>query len=831
MSNLNPIVFMRNSFLKIGMMVAISAITVLPGSSAGTGMVTLSGHIPVAISLLNLQPKAELPATNQLTLAIGLPLHNTQEMSNLLARMYDPSSSDYQHYLTPDQFITHFGPTEQDYASVSNFAVASGLTIVGQHRSRMLLDVSGKVSDIEKAFHVKMHTYRHPTENRDFFAPDSDPSVPSTLPILHVSGLDNYSTLNPLLHPEPSVKQGSSHPAAGSGPGGSYIGNDFRNAYVPGTTLKGSGQNVALLEFDGFFSSDITSYENLIGLNGTIPKLVIVPIDGGVPSPTPFGDPEVSLDIDMILSLSPAVSTIYVYEEPNDGSPWEDMLSRMADDDLANQMSSSWAGGQEPDPSAEQIFQQMALQGQSFFQASGDSCAYTNTVNPIPFPSDSPHITVVGGTTLTMNGSGASYASETVWNWGTEYGIDGVGSSGGISSFYSIPSWQTNINMKVRGGSQTMRNVPDVALTADNVWVIYEGGQSGAFGGTSCAAPLWAGFTALVNQQAANLGKAPVGFLNPTLYAIANGPNYSTDFNDITTGNNEWSGSRNAFTAHVNYDLCTGLGTPNGTNMINALAVAVNSVTHLSPPPAPYGTALSALTGTDPNGDWDLFVVNDSAGDSGIITNGWWITLTLANPVGYAADNYLSMSATPGLVATNSYGAYTLVVTNYGPSTSSNVVVADTLPFGVTIIATNPTAGTVNRVGTSLTWTLGNLTNGAGGLLTITVQPQTSGSFLNTAVISANTPDPNPDDDSAFATINSAGGIPSPELSSVVSGGSGGSFKFYVGVSAGETNYVEGTTNLITGPWMPLITNVGPFTFTNTFITNSAVFFRDVIQP
>src|SRR5471032_2024537 len=98
----------------------------------------------------------------------------------------------------------------------------------------------------------------------------------------------------------------------------------------------------------------------------------------------------------------------------------------------------------------------MALQGQTIFNASGESDAFTAGVNSINgvdnpdtdnAPSDSPYITQVGGTTLTMNGAGASYASETVWNWGIRYGIDGVGSSGGISSFYSIPSWQANINM------------------------------------------------------------------------------------------------------------------------------------------------------------------------------------------------------------------------------------------------------------------------------------------------------------------------------------------------------------------------------------------------
>src|SRR5208283_847390 len=162
----------------------------------------------------------------------------------------------------------------------------------------------------------------------------------------------------------------------------------------------------------------------------------------------------------------------------------------------------------------------MALQGQTFFNASGDSDAFTGL---IPFPSDSPHITEVGGTTLTMSGKASAYSSETVWNWGIEYGEDGVGSSGGISTTYAIPTWQTNINMTASKGSTIMRNVPDVALTGDNVWVIYGSGQSGAFGGTSCAAPLWAGFTALINQQGAINGKASVGFLNPALYTIAKG--------------------------------------------------------------------------------------------------------------------------------------------------------------------------------------------------------------------------------------------------------------------------------------------------------------------
>ena len=160
----------------------------------------------------------------------------------------------------------------------------------------------------------------------------------------------------------------------------------------------------------------------------------------------------------------------------------------------------------------------MAAQGQSFFNATGDSDAFTGS---IPFPSDSTNITEVGGTTLTT-GTGATYSSETVWNWGLQSGSY-VGSSGGISTYYPIPSYQQGISMAANQGSTTMRNVPDVALTADNVYVVYNNGSTGTFGGTSCAAPLWAGFTALVNQQAAAAGQAPVGFLNPALYTIGKG--------------------------------------------------------------------------------------------------------------------------------------------------------------------------------------------------------------------------------------------------------------------------------------------------------------------
>src|SRR5271165_6568876 len=119
---------------------------------------TLSGHVPAAVK--GLQPLGGLPAGRPLRLAIGLPLRNRPALSNFLQRLYDPASPDYHHYLTPAEFTERFGPTRQDYQAVIRFARSHGLTVSATHDSRILLDVQGRVSDVEKAFHVTLRTYR-----------------------------------------------------------------------------------------------------------------------------------------------------------------------------------------------------------------------------------------------------------------------------------------------------------------------------------------------------------------------------------------------------------------------------------------------------------------------------------------------------------------------------------------------------------------------------------------------------------------------------------------------------------------------------------------------
>lgn len=799
----------------------------LSGIAAAQEMRTLPGHVPRAISRFHLQPTSKLAPDTRLNLTISLPLRNEAALDELLGQIYDSGSTNYHHYLTPDQFAAQFGPSGQDYQMAVNFAKVAHLNVINTYSNQMILDVSGKVSDIEKAFKVTLRTYHHPTENRDFYAPDTDPVVNSALPIFHVSGLDNYLIPHPAFIRKDALNANLSgaKSASGSGPDGEYIGNDFRAAYVPGVALDGTGQKVALFELDGYYPADIFSYESQAGLPSI--TLTNISVDGGVPTPTPFGDPEVSLDIEMVISMATNLSQLIVYEAPNGPSTIVvDLLNRIATDDLAKQISSSWLIG---DDSAYDVFyKEMALQGQSFFQASGDNGAYYSNIEYIQQFADDTNITLVGGTTLSTAGPGGAWSSETVWNWfSTGMGTDG---SGGGTNFNGVPlpSWQQGINMTTNQGSTTLRNVPDVALTADNIYVIYEDGFSGYFGGTSAAAPLWAAYTALVNEQATNNGLPPVGFLNPAIYAIGKGTNYTNCFHDIITGNDTNLVVSNKYFAEPGYDLCTGWGTPNGSNLINALTsiVTTNVYTHLSAPPPPYGSVLSALNGGNPNGLWYLFIEDNQVQNSGAISNGWSITLTTANPVGFVADDYLAMSATPTNLLVGEDAVISIGVTNFGPSVSSNVLVSDSVPFGFSVVSSSATMGTVIPNGSAVAWEVGTLTNTASAQLTLTVDAGALGTAINSAIVSADTPDQNPADGSASVVLNVVQSASAPTL-----GGSVNNGKFLLSIGGGSSFpvIIQASTNLVN--WVNISTNTPPFTFTDTVSAGFPDrFYRAVVQ-
>ncbi|HVM50176.1 MAG TPA: choice-of-anchor tandem repeat GloVer-containing protein [Candidatus Acidoferrum sp.] len=536
------------------------------GAAWAAPLQVVHGQVPAAVAAHNLQPIERLAATNRLHVAIGLPVRNPDALAQLLQQLYDPGSSKYRQFLSTAQFAESFGPSEQDYQAVITFANTHGLEVAATYPNRLLVDVSGSAVQIEAAFHVKLQVYQHPTENRTFYAPDVEPSLNLSVPVLGISGLNNYALPRPRLHATPiKADQGPATHATGSGPSGTYMGYDFRAAYAPGAPFTGTGQVVGLIEFDGYNAGDITYYETKAGLPLVTVTNVLLTGATGRPSGD-GGEVEVCLDIEVAIAMAPNMSKLYVYEGIWDTGPnWHTVLNRMASDNLAKQMSCSWyIPGGPADPVADQIFEEMATQGQSFYNASGDDDAYTG---PIDFPGDTPYITQVGGTTLTTSGPGGPWVTEKVWNAGS-----GTGSGGGVSTSYTIPSYQTNISMVANLGSTTMRNTPDVAMPADNVYVRCDG-QDYDVGGTSCAAPLWAGFNALINEAALASGEPYVGFVNPAVYALGKTAALTANFHDITIGNNYSPSSPTKFPAVPGYDLCTGWGTPLGTNLIYSIGV------------------------------------------------------------------------------------------------------------------------------------------------------------------------------------------------------------------------------------------------------------------
>ncbi|MGA3267624.1 MAG: protease pro-enzyme activation domain-containing protein, partial [Verrucomicrobiota bacterium] len=647
-----------------GRAATLVAVLVMATAAAGIGAepdrVTLSGHVPAAV--FKLAPSGRLPATNTLTLAIGLPLRNQSGLGDLIRQLYDPGSTNYHQYLSTAEFAAAFGPTEQDYQAVVQFAQSNGLSVDATYPTRLVLGVTGAASDIERAFHITLRTYHLPTEARDFFAPDTEPSVPANLRVSDIEGLNDFVPPRPLSH---RVSRSQARPLSfnGSGPNGEYAGPDFRNAYVPGTRLTGAGQTVGLFELSSYYKLDVTNYENIIGqIIGYTNHVPLTNVVVGRHSPGTANNLEVALDIEMAIAMAPGLSRVIVYEENYSGTNTPALiLGRMASDNLAKQMSSSWSWGGGPTNTVDNVLLEMAAQGQSFFQASGDSDAYTganqlDNASAAVAPVDSTNLTAVGGTSLTMNGIGASWAAETNWNYNLN-GIPNEGSGGGISSYYTIPWWQQNLNPADNQVSAAFRNVPDVALIADNVFACYDDGtDNGAdyIMGTSCAAPLWAAFTALVNQQSALSGHPPVGFLNPALYAIGAGTNYTACFHDITAGNNIGTNTPGLYYATNGYDLCTGWGTPTGTNLINALAPYPYVVT----PPASQtvtngnNVSFSVTAGGQPafSYAWQFNGTNLSAGSNLSGNQGNVLTITSVTPAN--AGNYR-------VVVANNYGAVT----------------------------------------------------------------------------------------------------------------------------------------------------------------------------
>jgi subtilase family serine protease len=546
-----------------------AAAAALLATTALSAQTLLTHEMRDAVRNNQAQAVGRLPANQLMSLDIVLPLRNQAGLERLLDEIYDPSSASYRHYLTVPEFTAQFGPTQADYDAVVQYARSNGLTVVGGSRDGMDVQVKGPVSAVQTAFHVNLHTYQHPTDNRIFYAPDREPTVNLPFNLWHISGLDNYSIPHPLFVKKSDYAAAHgiaadkvvSHATTGSGPSASFLGSDMRAAYYGGTALTGAGQNLGLFEFLGTDLADLNTYFKNVGQTNKVP-VTVLSTDGTSTSCVDSraggdcDDTEQTLDMTQAIGMAPGLSSLVMYVGSTDTA----IISAMTTHNpLPTTIGCSW-GWTPADPSTlNPYFEKMAAQGQTFFAASGDNSTWSKRNEA--WPADNAYVVSVGGTDLTTSKAAGPWKSETAW----------ADSGGGISpDKIAIPSWQkiSGVINSSNKGSTTYRNGPDVSANANFTFYTCADQTTclaNEYGGTSFAAPMWAGFIALANQQAVANGKSKVGFLDPTIYPQNVTSTYATDFHDITSGK---SGSYSAVTG---YDLVTGWGSPKAA-LITTLA-------------------------------------------------------------------------------------------------------------------------------------------------------------------------------------------------------------------------------------------------------------------
>jgi subtilase family serine protease len=683
------------SFLTIA---ALASVVSIAGQAQS--LPPLTHHVRDVTANGQAQSVGRLPATQPMRLVLVLPLRNQAALDKLLQDLYDPSSPNYHQFLTVEEFTAMFGPSQEDYEAVQSFAETHGLTVVGTSRNRLNVDVTGPVAGIEAALHVTMGLYRHPTENRTFYAPDREPTPDLGVQLWHISGLDSYSIPKPaLVHKNPGVQREAT---TGSCPSASFCGSDMRAAYYGGS-LTGTGQSLGLLEYYGTDLADLTTYFSNAHQTNNVP-VSLVSTDGTSTScleSSGCDDTEQTLDMTQAIGMAPGMSKLVMYVGSTDSAIFNAMATASP---LNAQLSSSWTWNP-ADPSTDNpYFQEFALQGQNLFQAAGDSGAWTSSSEI--FPADDVYLTTVGGTDLSTSGAGGAWSSETAW-------ADG---GGGISpDKYAIPSWQTAAAAGCSSCSKSYRNAPDVSANANYTFYVCADQTTctaNEYGGTSFAAPMWAGYMALVNQQAVvNTGKT-VGFINPSLYSIGAGSSYHSDFHDITSGSN-------GFSATAGYDLATGWGSPSGSGLIAALAGSAGSGFSLSASPTSVsvvqGSAGTSTITSSVTGGFSSSISLSASGQPAGVTVGF-------NPTSIAGAGTSTMTMT--VAASTATGTYNITVTGTSGSTT------ETTSVSLTVTATQSPNFTISASPTSV-----SVVQGGNGTSTITTA--VSGGFNSAIALSA----------------------------------------------------------------------------------------------
>jgi kumamolisin len=493
------------------------------------------------------------------------PRGQESELSQLVYDINTPGTNNYQNYLSHDEFCTKFCPLDSHVNEIRSLLINNSFTPGEVTKDNLLIGVTGLVSHVNLFFQTSLGKYEN------FFAPLNTPKLPNG--VSFVLGLD--TSIKFTRHSKIRKLTTISSPLGPS---------DIRNVYNIPKNATGLGQIGGIIEYDFYSASDPLLYCKTYNIN-PCPTLINVNVNGASNTPG-SGSDEVNLDIDMFYAMSPNMTSLYVYYSQNDGS--NTMISRVASDNIVSSIGCSWGYTETSHSSSQQLssqifYQKMAIQGQSYFAASGDNGAYSSGILSVGDPSSQPEGVIgVGGTKLVI--TSGNVVDETTWNEG----------GGGVSIFWNIPSYQKNINTSPSAlGSTSKRMIPDVSLNADPAtgYLITMGGSFYQVGGTSAAAPIWASFYLLVNEARTANGMGRVGWTNPLLYQL------NPILYDIKDG------STNGYYPAVNgYDMATGLGTlyGKGAQVLSTLTFATFSPTK-SPSKSPSKSPIKQPTRSPSN--------------------------------------------------------------------------------------------------------------------------------------------------------------------------------------------------------------------------------------
>ena len=473
-------------------------------------------------------------------------------------------------YLTHGQLTANHGADPADIAKVETFGRQNGLTVVEANAARRSVILSGTVAAFSKAFNVVLEKWQHPAGT--YRGRSGSVQIPAPLQgiVVGVFGLDNRPFAKP--HFRRLARDTSQSAFNGYSPA------QVAKFYNFPAGVDGSGQTIGIIELGGGYRQvDLVAYFQKIG--ATAPKVTAVSVDRGrnAPSNAQSADGEVMLDIEVAASVAPSAKIVVYFAAGVTDRDFLDAITQAVHDEVNNPsvISISWGG---PESSAsdsfetefDQALQSAAALGITVTVASGDNGAADEGPNEwdnlthADFPASSPHVLACGATNIRV--AGGKIIAESVWNQeAADTQQDSFGSSGGgISTFFPVPSYQSNIKLPVDlSTGKAGRGIPDVSGDGDPAsgYMVRVDGEEFAIGGTSAVAPLWAGLIALINHKL----NRRAGFINPLLYANPNA------LRDVQAGNNKVGSTQIGYDAGPGWDPCTGLGGPDGLKVLAIL--------------------------------------------------------------------------------------------------------------------------------------------------------------------------------------------------------------------------------------------------------------------